>query len=148
MMFNVVTYYRFARWLYEHRVPALPVFVNYLVRFLFAAWIPASAKIGKRVKFGYGGLGIVIHGSTQIGDDVVIAQNVTIAGKNGGVPTIGNNVYVGAGAKILGGVTVGTGSIVGANAVVVKDVPARSMVAGVPARIIRENIEISDYEQI
>ncbi len=119
MIFNVVNYYRLARWLYERRVPVLPAFLNYFVRFLFSAWIPASAKIGKRVKFGYGGLGVVIHGSSQIGDDVVIAQNVTIAGKNGGIPVIGNNVYIGAGAKILGGVTVGAGSIVGANAVVV-----------------------------
>ena len=101
MMFNVVNYYRLARWLYEHRVPALPASLNYLVCFVFTAWIPASAKIGKRVKFGCGGLGVVINGSAQIGDDVVIARNVTIAGKNGSVPTIGRSVYVGAGAKIL-----------------------------------------------
>ena len=148
IMFDVLTYYRVARWLYERHIPLLPAFFNYLVRFVFTAWIPASAKIGKRVRFGYGGLGVVIHGSAQIGDDVLIAQNVTIAGKNGGVPIIANNVYVGAGAKILGRVTVGTGSIVGANSVVVKDVPARCIVAGVPALIIRQNIEISDYERI
>ena len=122
-MVDVVNYYRLAQGLYEHRIPALPAFLNYLVRFVSTAWIPAGAKISERVKSGYGGLGVVIHGRAQVIDGVVIVQNVTLAGKNGGGSDIGNNV-------------------------VVKDVPTRSMVAGVPARIIRENIEISDYEQI
>lgn len=147
-MFNVVNFYRLANWFYSHSVPFLPSLINYFIRFVFAAWIPASANIGKNVKFGYGGLGVVIHGRAVIGNNVLIAQNVTIAGKNNETPIIGSNVYIGAGAKILGGIRIGDGSIVGANAVVVKDVPTSCMVAGVPARIIRENINISDYEQI
>lgn len=147
-MFNVVNYYRLANWFYCHSVPLLPSLINYFIRFIFAAWIPASANIGKNVKFGYGGLGVVIHSRAVIGNHVLIAQNVTIAGKNSEVPVIGDNVYIGAGAKILGGIRIGNGSIVGANAVVVKDVPSRCIVGGVPARVIKENIEISDYEQI
>lgn len=78
---------------------------------------------------------------------MVDSQNVTIDGRSGGVAAIGLNVYIGAGPKIPGGVKVGTGGLVGAYAVVVNGVPDRSM-GGVPARIMRQNIESSDYERI
>jgi serine O-acetyltransferase len=147
-MLNVVSYYRIARWFHDRSIPLVPVAITYFIRVVFGAWLPATARLGSNVKLGYGGLGVVIHAHAQIGNNVLIAQNVTLAGKRGGVPVIEDNVYIGAGAKILGNVKVGSGSIIGANAVVVKDVPPRCMVVGVPARIIRQDIEISDYEEI
>lgn len=147
-MFNVMIYYRFAHWLHRHSIPILPKAITYFIRLVFSAWIPATARLGKNVKFGYGGLGVVVHGDAIIGNNVLIAQNVTIAGKKGEVPVIHDNVYIGAGAKILGKVVIESGSIIGANAVVVRDVPPRSIVGGIPAKLIRENIELNDYETI
>jgi len=145
---DVVSYYRVARWFYLRSIPLLPAAITYFVRLVFGAWVPPTARLGSNVRLGYGGLGVVIHADAQVGNNVLIAQGVTLAGKRGGVPVIEDDVYIGAGAKILGNVRIGSGSIIGANAVVVRDVPRRCMVAGVPARIIRQDIEISDYEDL
>jgi serine O-acetyltransferase len=82
-----------------------------------------------------------------IGDRVHIDQGVTIGGNatSEGVPRVEDDVYIGAGAKLLGPILIGRGSVIGANAVVVKDVPQRSVVAGVPAVVIREDIEVRNY---
>lgn len=146
-MISAVDFYRASRWLSEKGVPVLPRAIDYLSRLIFACWLPHTASIGREVVLGYGGLGIVIHSDACIGDGVHIDQGVTIGG-NGtvfGVPRIGSNVYIGAGAKILGPINVGDGSVIGANAVVVRDVPARSVVVGVPAKVVRENIDIDQY---
>ena len=84
-------------------------------------------------------MGIVIHRRVVIGDNCEIAQHVTIGGRSGhaDVPVIGNQVFIGAGAKVLGPIRIGDGAIIGANAVVLKDVPPLAVVAGVPARIIK-----------
>lgn len=145
-MFNVVTYHRIGHWLKQRGVPLLPRLVDYFIRLVFSAWIPSSARLGKNVRFGYGALGVVVHGQARIGDHVLIAQNVTIAGKNNHVPSIGNFVYVGAGAKILGDVTIGDGCIIGANSVVLKDVPSGCIVGGIPAKVLKENIDPAEYE--
>ena len=96
---------------------------------------------------GHGGLGTVIHFMTVIGDNVSIASNVTIGGskKKILVPIIENDVLIATGARILGPVKVGAGSVVAANSVVLKDVPAKSLVAGVPTSIIKEYINIDDF---
>jgi len=109
--------------------------------------VPASCVIGRGTKFGYGGIGLVIHSRVVIGKDCLIGQCVTIGGKSGWfeVLVLGNNVEVSAGAKILGPIIIGNNVIIGANAVVVKDVPDNCIVAGVPAKIIRENVNISEY---
>jgi serine O-acetyltransferase len=117
--------------------------VSYLNRWLFATWVPSSCQIGRGVKLGYWGLGVVIHSRAVIGDNCTIAQNVTIGRKEGSeeVPVIEQGVYIGAGACVLGGVVLGRDSIVGANSVVVTSVLPYSVVAGVPSRVLRTRSE-------
>ena len=121
--------------------------IDYFIRLIFSCWIPHNLIAGKNLILGYGGLGIVIHGDAIIGDDVHIDQNVTIGGNGteSGVPKIGNNVYIGSGAKILGPIIVGDSCVVGANSVVIKNVKNNTVVAGIPAKIIKENIDINTY---
>lgn len=101
--------------------------------------IPRTVKIGKGFYIGHFGT-IIVHGSAIIGDNVNISQGVTIGvtnrGSRQGVPVIGNQVYIGPGAKVIGGIRVGNNVAIGANAVVTKDIPDNAVVAGVPARII------------
>jgi serine O-acetyltransferase len=115
---------------------------------LFNSSLPASCTIGKGTVLAYGGIGIVIHARTVIGRNCMISQNITIGGKSGWyeVPVIGDNVHISAGARILGPIQIGNNVIIGANAVVVKDVPNNCIVAGVPAKIIKEGISMEDYE--
>lgn len=146
-MLNPVWLYRIAHFLHRKHVPLFPYVIDYLIRALFACWLPHAATIGRRVVLGYGGLGIVIHGDAHIGDDVHIDQCVTIGGNATqlGVPTIGDMVYIGAGAKILGPVVIGSNTVIGANAVVVTDIPPNCLAVGVPAHVIRENIDPASF---
>lgn len=137
-MISAIKSYRVARWLADRGVPALPRLIDYINRLVFACWVPHEATIGRDVVLGYGGLGIVIHQDSVIGDRVHIDQGVTIGGNatEFGVARIGNDVYVGAGAKILGPITVGKNTRVGANSVVIQDVPAEMTVVGIPGRVV------------
>jgi|SRR5690554_5549527 len=139
--------YRIANKLYRYKVPLLPKLLYYLQYLLFNCSIPPSTSIGEKTKFAYGGIGVVIHGRTIIGDKCIIGQGITIGGKSKSenVPRIGNNVYLSAGCRILGDVAIGDNSIVGANAVVVTDVPANCIAAGIPAKIIKRNINPEEY---
>ena len=109
-----------------------------LVRFATGIEIHPGAKIGRRFFIDHG-IGVVIGETAEIGDDVMIYHGVTLGGRslNHGKrhPTLESGVRVGAGAKILGAITVGRNSLVGANAVVVKDVPADSVATGIPATV-------------
>ena len=99
-----------------------------------------QAKIGRESTFGYGGMGVVIHSKSIIGENCTICQQVTIGGGNSrfpGVPVIGNNVYIAKGSIVMGGITIGNNVTIGANAVVTKPVPDNAIVAGVPAKILR-----------
>lgn len=146
-MFNVYRFYRLSNVLYNCKVPVLPKLISYFVRLVYSAWIPGSAKIGKGTVLGYGALGIVIHNRAVIGKFCHIDQHVTVGGtsKKYDVPTIGDYVYIGAGAKILGPIKIGSNVVVGANSVVVKDVPDNSLVVGIPARVIKTGIYMKDY---
>lgn len=106
-----------------------------------------KTKFGKGVQLGYGGLGIVIHGKSVIGDNVVIGTGVTIGGtsKKIDVPVIGENSMISTGAKIIGPIQIGKNCVIGANAVVLTDIPDNCVAVGIPAKIIKENIDISDY---
>lgn len=135
----VLRLFRLAHACHRLRVPLLPRVLYGVNRVLFAVVLPPSVKLGRDVVLGYSGLGIVIHARAQIGDRVVIGQNVTIGGKapHPDVPVIEDDVEIGAGACIIGPVRVGRGAVIGANAVVVKDVPAGAVVAGIPAKVLR-----------
>lgn len=141
----LIYWYRFNNWLYRHHIPFLPWLIVRIQYLLFNCYVPASCKIGKSTWFGYGGIGIVIHARAVIGNNCMIGQNTTIGGRSGHyeVPKIGDNVEICAGARVLGPITIGNNAIIGANAVVIKDVPDNAVVAGVPAKIIRINGRIS-----
>lgn len=144
----LIHFYRINNWLYRHHVPLLPEFIWKLQYLLFNSTLPASSTLGKGTVLAYGGIGIAIHARAVIGSNCVIGQNTTIGGKSGWyeVPVIGDNVRISAGARVLGPVQIGNNVIIGANAVVVKDVPDNCIVAGIPARIIKEDISMEDYE--
>ena len=144
----LINWYRFGNWCYRNKIPFLPKLIWKMGYLLFNSSVPSSVTIGKGSKFAYGGIGIVIHARTVIGMNCMIGQNVTIGGKSGWyeVPIIGDNVEISAGARILGPIKIGSNVIIGANAVVVKDVPDNCIVAGIPAKIIKANICLEDYE--
>ncbi len=130
--------YRFAHRLYKWNIPLIPRMISYLTRIITGIEIHPAAKIGRRFFIDHGD-GVVIGETTVIGDDVLIYQQVTLGGtgKENGKrhPTLGNKVIVGAGAKVLGNITIGDNVRIGAGSVVIEDVPPHSTVVGVPGRI-------------
>ncbi len=146
-MLNPVKWYRVARWLYVHEVPLLPRLLDRLIEFVFHCRLPYTIEIGEGFEVGHYGLGVFIHPRARIGRNVFLGPTVHIGGRSQQweVPRIEDNVYIATGAKVLGDLTIGEGSVVGANAVVLKSVPPRCAVAGVPARIIRENVDVYEY---
>ena len=143
--FRAIAVYRFGVWRMKLRPKLVraPFSVLYgilfrYVRNHYGIELPYSAQVGQGVIIEHQGC-IVIHGSVVIGDGCIIRQGVTLGNKNldrpYDAPRLGNRVNVGAGAKILGAVTVGDDAVIGANAVVLKDIPAGMMAVGVPARI-------------
>jgi serine O-acetyltransferase len=146
-MLNAVQIQQLAHWLHVRRVPVLPRLLKLLIFLLYNSVLDPSTVIGSGSRLAYGGIGVVVHARARIGRNVTISQGVTIGGRNRSmdVPVIEDDVFLAPGSKILGPITVGTGSVVGANAVVVHDVPPRSIVAGVPARVLRTNIDRKDF---
>jgi len=140
----VMAVYRFGRWRYSVRYPWLRIPLSFIYRvlkllsqILTGIDLPCEVTIGKRLLIEHFG-DIIISGDTVLGDDVVIRNGVTIGLKRTGergAPVIGNRVDIGAGAKILGAIHIGDDVVIGANAVVISDVPAHSLAVGVPARI-------------
>jgi serine O-acetyltransferase len=136
---NAIYFYRIAHLLHKARIPVLPGLLRWLMFILYNSVIPPQCIIGKDSFFGHGGIGVVLHPNCKIGERVLIGQGVTLGGTFGsGAPIIGNDVWMGPGARILGQITVGNNSIIGANAVVVRDVPENSVVGGVPAKLIKK----------
>lgn len=138
----VVSLHRVASSTHAFHIPFVPMAIYVILRMFFGVVLPPTVQLGKRVRFAYLGLGTVVHKRVVIADDVVVGPNVTIGGRSGHqeVPVIAAGAFIGAGARILGPVRVGENAVVGANAVVLKDVPANAVVVGIPARVIRENI--------
>jgi serine O-acetyltransferase len=132
--------HRFAHWLYGKRRYFLARAISQWTRFWTGIEIHPGAKIGRRLVIDHG-MGIVIGETAEIGDDVLLSQGVTLGGTGKDVgkrhPTIGDNVLIGTGAKVLGPLRVGDNSRIAAGAVVLKEVPPNSTAVGVPARIVR-----------
>ena len=122
-------------------IPFIPRYISYLTRIITGIEIHPKARIGRRFFIDHGE-GVVIGETTIIGDDVLIYQQVTLGGtgKEHGKrhPTIGDNVIIGAGAKILGNITIGDNTRIGAGSVVVDDVPEHCTVVGIPGRIVQQ----------
>lgn len=135
--------HRLSSWLWQREMRLTSRLLDRLARSLTGCVIPGSACIGAGSTLAYGGIALVIHKNAVVGCGVLIGQGITLGAKEAyasteplAAPTIGDNCYLAAGCRILGGIHVGENSIVGANAVVLHDVPPHSVVAGMPARVV------------
>jgi len=139
---HALVYYRIAHALYRIHFFFSARLISQIGRFFTGIEIHPGAKIGKRFFIDHG-LGVVVGETTIIGDDVLLYQGVTLGGtgiiKGKRHPTVGNNVVIGTGAKVLGNILIGDNSYIGANAVVIKDVPPNSTVVGVPGRVTKQD---------
>ena len=138
---HAIISHRIAHALHAVRIPFIPRLISQVNRFITGIEIHPGAAIGNGLFIDHG-MGVVIGETSVVGDNVTIFQGVTLGGtgKERGKrhPTIGNNVVIGTGAKVLGNITIGDNVQIGANAVVVRDVPANSTVVGVPGRIAKK----------
>ncbi|GBD38372.1 Serine acetyltransferase [bacterium HR37] len=139
--FHAIVFHRIAHWMWNHRLKLLGRILSHISRFLTGIEIHPGAKIGKGFFIDHG-MGVVIGETSEIGDNVTIYHGVTLGGtsfsRSKRHPTIENNVTIGAGAKILGPLTIGSNSKIGANSVVITDVPPNSTVVGIPGKIVRK----------
>ena len=140
---KAIFFHRIAHFFYKMNLFFIARFISEISRWLTFIEIHPGAQIGRRFVIDHGG-GVVIGETTEVGDDCVIYHGVTLGGVSTDAvkrhPTLGNQVMVGAGAKILGPVTLGDSVKVGANAVVLSDVPPDTIVAGIPARVIKRSM--------
>ena len=138
--FWVMVVYRFGRWRYSIRSKPFSLLYKILYKFIqiiTGIELPCEVEIGKNFRIDHFG-GIIVSGFASFGDNCVIRDGVTVGLRRvdePSAPRIGNNVDIGTGAKLLGGITIGDNVSIGANAVVLRDVPANSIAVGVPARI-------------
>lgn len=135
--------YRVANWLHRHGVHFFPRALCEFSRFLTGIEIHPAATLGRHVIIDHG-MGVVIGETAVIGNHVIIYQGVTLGGtsleRKKRHPTIEDHVVIGAGAKVLGNITIGRGSRIGSNSVVVRDVPPDTTVAGIPAKAITSGV--------
>ena len=138
--FHALVMYRFAHFLYRHRYKLLARIVSQLAKFFTGIEIHPAARIGEGVFIDHGE-GVVIGETAVVGNNVVIYQGVTLGGtgkdKGKRHPTIEDGVMISAGAKVLGGFTVGKNAKIGAGSIVLKEVPPNATVVGVPGRVIK-----------
>jgi len=138
--FQALLYYRLAHWLWQRRWYLAGRFVSHVGRVMTGIEIHPGARIGRRLFIDHG-MGVVIGETAELGDDVTLYQGVTLGGTGFATgkrhPTVQDNVTIGSGAKLLGPITVGHGSKIGANSVVIHDVPANSTVVGNPGHPVR-----------
>lgn len=151
---HAVLMYRVAHWFYKQKLYTVARCISQFARLLTGIEIHPGAKIGKGFFIDHGS-GVVIGETTEIGDNCLVYQGVTLGGtgkeKGKRHPTLGNNVMVGAGARVLGPFKVGDNAKIAANAVVLEEVPPNCTAVGVPARIVRKNgkkVSACDMDQI
>ena len=136
---HALLFHRFSHWLYSRGLRTFPRLISQLARFITGIEIHPGAKIGCGFFIDHG-MGVVIGETAEIGDNVTLYQGVTLGGtgKERGKrhPTIGSNVVVGAGAKVLGNIIIGDDAKIGAGSVVLKDVAENSTVVGIPGRVV------------
>jgi serine O-acetyltransferase len=139
---HALWFYRMCHWMWNHHLKTLARLLTHLSRFLTGIEIHPGTNIGEGFFIDHG-MGIVIGETAEIGKNVTLYQGVTLGSlslhKGKRHPTIEDGVIIGAGAKVLGPITIGHGSRIGANAVVLKSVPPHSVVVGVPGQIIRHS---------
>lgn len=139
---HAVHSYRRAHWFYQHKCFTIARIISQMSRFFTGIEIHPGAKIGKGLFIDHG-MGVVIGETTEIGDNCLLYQGVTLGGtgkdKGKRHPTLGNNVIVGSGAKVLGPFYVGDNAKIAAGAVVLEEVPPNCTAVGVPARVVRRN---------
>lgn len=150
--FKAVKAHRYANWFFRHNMKFIARFISQRSRHKTGIEIHPGAKIGRGLFIDHG-MGVVIGETTEIGDNCTIYQNVTLGGTGKDIgkrhPTIGNNVLIGSGAKVLGPFKVGDNARIAAGAVVLNEVPPNSTAVGVPARIVKVNgIKTSSLDQI
>jgi len=140
--FHALVAHRFVHWLYRAKVPVVPRVLAAMARFSTGIEIDPGATIGRGVFIDHG-MGVVIGETAEVGDGCTIYQGVTLGGTSlqhtKRHPTLGRDVTVGSGAAILGAITVGDGARIGANSVVVKDVPPNATVVGIPGRVVLQD---------
>ncbi len=149
---HAVMWHRPAHWLYKHKCYFLARMISQCTKFWTGIEIHPGATIGKGVFIDHG-TGVVIGETAEVGDNCTIYQNATLGGTGKDVgkrhPTIGKNVMIGAGAKILGPFTVGDNSKIAANAVVLSEVPPNTTCVGVPAKPVKINgLRVSELDQV
>ncbi|HIK33532.1 MAG TPA: serine O-acetyltransferase [Oscillatoriales cyanobacterium M59_W2019_021] len=147
---QAILLHRFAHWLHHLGIPFIPRMISHISRFLTGIEIHPGAKIGKGVFIDHG-MGVVIGETAIVGDGCLIYQGVTLGGtgKQSGKrhPTLGENVVVGAGAKVLGNLYIGNDVRIGAGSVVLRDVPSDCTVVGVPGRVVyRSGVRVNPLE--
>jgi serine O-acetyltransferase len=139
---QAILLHRLANFLYRLGIPYVPRFISHVNRLVTQIEIHPGAKIGRDFFIDHGG-GVVIGETSEIGDNVTIYQGVTLGGismeREKRHPSVGNDVVIGAGARILGPVNIGNRVRIGANAVVTEDIPEDSVVVGVPGRVVARN---------
>ncbi|WP_442602703.1 serine O-acetyltransferase [Paenibacillus sp. KN14-4R] len=139
---HAIWHHRFAHWFYKKRFFTIARIISQASRFITGIEIHPGARIGNRLFIDHG-MGVVIGETCEIGDDVVLYQGVTLGGtgkeKGKRHPTIGNNVVIASGAKVLGSFSVGDHSRIGANSVVLQEVPPMSTVVGIPGKIVKRD---------
>lgn len=144
---KAIAFHRLAHWFCRVGVPFVPRMISEVNRFITGVDIHPGAMIGKNLIIDHG-MGTVIGETSVIGDNVIIYQGVTLGGTSlkraKRHPTLEDHVVVGAGAKVLGNITIGNGSRIGANSVVIEDVPPNSTVVGIPARIVGKGIRTGE----
>lgn len=146
--------HRLAHWLWRHHLPLSARIISQVMRFMTGIEIHPGATIGRRCFIDHG-MGVVVGETAVLGDDVTLYQGVTLGGtgkeKGKRHPTLANNVFIGAGANVLGNITIGENSRVGAGSVVLRDVPENSTIVGVPGHIILRNgkrVVITDPKEV